>query len=35
VEQAYADDPATRDRLKTQLEEQKAAIEQQRKAAHC
>jgi hypothetical protein len=35
VEQAYANDPATRDRLKAQLEAQKAAVEQQRKAAHC
>jgi hypothetical protein len=35
VDEAYKDDPATRDRLKDQLEEQKRAVEQQRKAAHC
>jgi uncharacterized protein involved in exopolysaccharide biosynthesis len=35
VEQAYKDDPATRDRLKAQLEDQKHAVEQQRKEAHC
>jgi hypothetical protein len=35
VEQAYANDPATRDRLKAQLEAEKNAVEQQRKAAHC
>ena len=35
VEQVYKDDPATRDRLKAELEAQKHAIEQQRKALHC
>jgi hypothetical protein len=35
VEEAYKDDPATRDRLKAQLQDQKDAIERQRKAAHC
>jgi hypothetical protein len=35
VEQEYKDDPATRDRLKDQLEAQKHEVDQQRKAAHC
>ena len=35
VEEAYKDDPVTRDRLRDELEVQKHAVEQQRKAAHC
>ena len=35
VEQEYADDPPTRDRLKADLEAKKNTVEQQRKAAHC
>jgi hypothetical protein len=35
VEEVYKDDRATRDRLRHELEDQKRAIEQQSKAAHC
>jgi hypothetical protein len=35
VEQVYKDDPVTRDRLEDELEDQKHAVEQQRKEAHC
>jgi uncharacterized protein involved in exopolysaccharide biosynthesis len=35
VQQVYNNDPVTRDRLTKQLEAEKNAVEQQRKAAHC